>query len=165
MKDKLIRLMTDLLEEEYKLYGHLLTLSRRKQDILVTGDIKNLDQITKQEEQIIRQVGRIEGERVGATAELAREIGIPEAEMTLARVIPFVSPETRDRLEDYHRRMIATLGEIDKVNEQNSQLIKQSLSYIDFVINLTTEDSQPTYHPGTKNKESGPASRLFDKKV
>ena len=165
--DQAVLELIDILDRQRELYQRLLEIAKAKQPVLVKGDLAKLEEFTKQEEQIVVQVGKLEEQRSRVHQALANHFHFPEPEITLSEIAAKVSAELSDKLSQVGDGLKDTLNELKDVNNLNSVLIKQSLDYIEFTVNLITSIGEtPSYpeKPGELNREQ-PRARIFDQKI
>ncbi|MDA8212021.1 MAG: flagellar protein FlgN, partial [Clostridia bacterium] len=138
-----------------------------KQPVLVKGDLAALEEFTKQEEKIVVQVGKLEEQRSRVHQALANHFHVPEPEITLSELASKLSTELSGKLSQVGDGLKDILTELKDVNSLNSELVKQSLDYIEFTVNLITSMGEtPSYpeKPGESKREQQRA-RIFDQKV
>ncbi len=133
-----------LLEGQKVIYEDLLSISKEKQTELVKGSLEALDSLTKREEALIFQAGRLEDERFHYTNELITSNGL-ETNATITEVFQAAPAEVKERMEGIHREMVEALGELDKINRENMSLIQQSLRILNYTIEAITQDKKITY--------------------
>ncbi|GAW27660.1 flagellar protein FlgN [Carboxydocella sp. ULO1] len=158
--------LTQVLAGQRDVYGRLLSLAREKQEALVRGDLPVIEQIVAQEEQLVVQVGKLEEARNQLVEALATELGLEDRQLTISKLLELGAGDT-SRLQGIAVELTHVLEDLGKVNEQNKQLLQQSLKYLDFTVNLLAgQEDLPVYH-GKEGNNPGerPPARLFDKKV
>ena len=69
-------------------------------------------------------------------------------------------PKERDALALIHDRLKATVGELVMINNQNRELIRQSLDIVDFNLNLIKSMRQAP-ETGNYNKDAGIAGSVL----
>jgi len=157
--------LVEILETQARLYKDLLALAKEKQPVLVKGDLAKLEELTKKEREIVFQVGRLEEQRFKVQQVLANHFGVSGTELTISFLAKKIEDPFKTRLTGLGRELTVTLDELRNNNELNTQLIEQSLGYIDYMVNLLTSlDDTPTYQ-GQHGNNSQQTSRLFDKKI
>lgn len=165
--DQAVLELIDILEKQRELYKKLLEIAKAKQPVLVKGNLAKLEEFIKQEEQIVVQVGKLEEQRSRVHQALANHFHFPEPEITLSEIAAKVSAELSNKLSQVGDGLKDILNELKDVNNLNSVLIKQSLDYIEFTVNLITSMGEtPSYpeKPGEPKREQSRA-RIFDQKV
>ncbi|MHB1167159.1 MAG: flagellar protein FlgN [Carboxydocellales bacterium] len=167
MVDQTVLELMNILDRQRELYRKLLEIAKNKQPVLVKGDLAAIEKFTKQEEKIVVQVGKLEEQRSRVHQALANHFHVPEPEFTLSELASRVGTEVSDKLSQVGDGLKNVLSELKDVNCLNSELIKQSLDFIEFTVNLITNvEETPGYpeKPGESNREQ-PRARVFDQKV
>jgi flagellar biosynthesis/type III secretory pathway chaperone len=140
--------LVELLEDQKKIYEELLGLGKLKQTELVKGSIEVLESLNKQEEMLIFQIGRLEEDRFQCTNEIIKMYGLEE----------------NTSLRELVKAMTELLIQMEKINSENIELIKQSLRFIQFSLDTITQETQTTYTADRAMKVEN-LTRLLDKKV
>ena len=155
-----------ILAEMVKLYEALLQLSRLKRDILVSGKPQELETLTKQEEFLIFQIGKLEGQRQRTAKEIAGMYGVQGDSITLEQMRQLADPRTAESLAALNANLEKIVSEITPLNQINSDLIRKALDFINFNINLLTQsNAEPTYTTKGQNNQAAKPRALFDLKA
>lgn len=161
--EKVFNSLAVLLEGQKEIYKELLNLARLKQTELVKGSIETLDNLNKQEEMLVFQVGRIEEERFKCTNDLIDTYGL-DKDAVLRDLIDKAPAEVKEILEALQKSMTDLLKQLEKINNENMDLIKQSLRFIHFSLETMTQETQTTYTADRAIKVEN-LTKLLDKKV
>ncbi len=162
------KILTGLLENmlsQFELYQRVLSLASEKQPVLVKGDLHELDRITREEEGLILQVGRLEEQRLSLQKDLVGHFALSAEELTVSEIISRVDEPTGVQFKQVMEDMTGVLHKLAATNEVNTELIRNSLDFVNFYFNILTDnDSIPSY--GEKEDSSkGNAAKIFDRKV
>lgn len=192
----LISKLISVLEKEEYVYSQFLKLAEKKTDIIVNGKVRELEDITKMEQTFSTTMQKLETEREQIIGEMASSLNIQPSELTITWIIensnrfiekagnqftgkienkPEDKPEELQQkelfknvnnLKSIRNKIIGLVEHLKKVNDMNSNLIKNSLEYIDFSINLMTSVTNAGGKYGNDGKE-GKIERksLFDVKL
>lgn len=152
-----------LLEGQKEIYHDLLNLGKTKQAELIKGSIEEIDAVTRREETLIFQAGRLEEERYKCVTRLL-EINGHRPNAALKEIIEIAPLEIREKMEELHEEMINILSQLDRLNQENMNLIRQSLKFIEVTMEAINPADQTTYTSDHEVKTGSP-SRLLDKKV
>lgn len=146
----LIDELIDVLDKEEKEYQDLILLSREKTPVIVKGDLDKLQKITEAEQYVVGKITKLEKKRVEVTKDIAIVLGQDEDSIKVTEIADLLQsqPEAQGRLLEVHDRLKATMQEITKINDMNKSLIKESLEFIEFNLNLVKGVYQ---EPGTGN--------------
>lgn len=148
-----------LLSEEVKVCKKLLDITFKKTDILVEGEIEKLAKVTIEEEKLINKVGNLEESRQNLIDEWGMDISIP-----LSKIIAKI-PEGSGKIEEIAIGLSKVLEEIGVRNQLNAQLLKDSIDWIDFNVNLLTTTNIPTTYKKDDKGKKNINNSLFDRKV
>jgi len=155
--------LVTILEGQKEIYRDLVSLGKTKQVELVKGSIEELDAMTRREEALIFQAGRLEEERYRCTCQLLENNGLNK-DTPLREIIDVAPQQIKEKLEQVHGDMVDLLTQMDKLNRENMNLIQQSLDFIQVTIESVSQETQATYTAGHDVKAEN-LSRLLDKKV
>lgn len=162
MWDRLIALMSELLD----LYQALLTLSRQKREILIAGKAQSLESITRQEELLILQAGKLEVIREKLIREIADHCGVSTQGLSLAAISELAEPADAERLSALGTAFEQVSHELVPLNRLNTELIEQALRFVNYSINILTQSqSSNTYEPHGKSGQPQAGRAFFDAKA
>ncbi len=169
MKEKFDRLIL-LLAELLTLYQGILELSRRKRAVLTTGQAQDLEGITKQEEVLILQIGKLEKARETLVKELIASHNLNCEQLTITQIKQMADDATAERLGEITEGLNAIITELSSLNEINTQLLQQAVNFVNYNINIMARHvADPTYAP--QGQQAGQANRtaqaktFFDQKI
>lgn len=156
-----------VLDEMLALYRAILTLSQEKRTVLVAADGQKLEQITKKEELLILQAGKLDNHRADIVKEIGKALGLKPSDMTLERIIEHVDDDFAARLKTISDEFDNVLGDLAPLNKVNTQLIQHALTFVNYNINILAQNQTgPTYAPkGQPGGKQAPSRALFDHKV
>jgi flagellar biosynthesis/type III secretory pathway chaperone len=155
--------LVELLEDQKKIYEELLGLGKLKQTELVKGSIEVLESLNKREEMLIFQIGRLEEDRFQCTNDIIKMYGLEE-NTSLRELVKAAPVEIQEQLDEIQKAMTELLIQMEKINSENIELIKQSLRFIQFSLDTITQETQTTYTADRAMKVEN-LTRLLDKKV
>jgi len=158
---QLATIMMELIKE----HEHLLRLGREKQQVLIRNDVQALQRLVQEELKHIQQVERLDAQRqwhiqqmlgqvTGNESGVVSETGIRLRD--LLGQMP-LSPD-KERLEGLALSLRRLLEELRHVNEQNRQLIEQSLAFVHYSMELfaasAASDGGAMYDKQAKMRET-----------
>ena len=144
----------------------ILDISRRKRESLIAVKTQELEALTKQEEALILQVGKLEAARGKLVKELAAASGVSADGLTLTAMQQLAGPAIADRIGKIAADFQRIMAELAPVNQLNAELIQRALGFINYNINLLTRSTAgPTYAPQGKSGAEAQARKLVDQKI
>jgi len=160
--DRLLR----LLKNEYEIYQEILELSKTKKQIIVDGNIKDLDEMTKQEQKMIKIIIGFEKERSALVDKIERDLGIGQVQ-NITELTAYFEADQQQELNQIKDGLASVVKELGDQNEFNSKLIGQSLEIIDFNMNLlsSSHNQHAGYGSDADEMDVNRKSNLFDVKV
>jgi flagellar biosynthesis/type III secretory pathway chaperone len=166
LDDSVVTELIDVLQLEKKVYADLLDISKNKTNIIIEGKAAELDKIIKSEQSLVLVSSRLENAREGFMAKLSEQIGLKPGEITITNLLPHVRASRKIELELYRQQINAVINELKKVNDLNAGLIRNSLEYINFSINLISGGSAGNIsYSNTGKITNGNKHSLFDIKL
>jgi len=161
-----IQQLKDTLIKENELYTQVLKLAQEKTKVIVAGDIKALENITKKEQQYIMNMGTFEKIRRSVLTNIAEEFNI-EVISNISELILFIDEDTGNEIDELRDTLLKTIADLKAVNESNEKLINHSLQYINFNLEILThspEEGNKYSNKASQGKEVKPIN-FFDMKV
>ncbi|NPV69697.1 MAG: flagellar protein FlgN [Firmicutes bacterium] len=137
--------MAEFLAQEAEAYADLAVLGKKKQEALVKGSLSDLEKVTRAEQVIIARAGKIEEKRWKLQEEVASFVSKPVAEVRFADIIPMAEEPYRESLEKNREAIQSSIRQITELNEMNSELIQQSLAYVNFMLSVLSTRVSATY--------------------
>lgn len=134
----LIENLISVLEQESAEYKALLGLSMQKTPIIVAGDLPALQKITDEEQTVVNRINRLEHERSQVMKDIANVMNKDVKTLKLVNLIQMLEsrPAESRKLAEVHDCLKSVVGSMQKVNEQNKELIAHSLEMVAFDMNL-----------------------------
>lgn len=162
MWDKLTVALNQILE----IYQALLQLSQKKKEILIAAKPQELEKVTKQEEMLIIQAGKLEKVRLTVMQELVTELGISSEQAVLSELIKYADSTTAVKLNEIFQAFTEITGELNNLNELNEKLIRQSLEFVNYNINILSQSkADTTYAPQGQDSTGKPGRTILDAKA
>lgn len=166
-------ILIKVIEDIFKLQIDMLELANHKKEVLISGDIDELSKIMKKESSWIKKLSKLEEERIAAVKQLLNERKLSNDNITVTQLVNILeSPLEKEQLSELNLKLTNTIDKIQQLNDLNTELIKQSLDFIENTIDMITGESRQqsyTYgRPTVKQTDvtSMPSSKnIFDKKA
>lgn len=134
----LIEELIDTLGKENTEYEKLLELSRLKGEIIVRRDIAALEKITDDEQDVLTRINNLDAKREEVTRDIANVINKDVEELKLSVLVGLLEkqPKEQKALSSIHDKLKTTVSNVRSINENNRQLIAQSLEMVEFDLNM-----------------------------
>lgn len=124
-----------VLEEQIKVYRHLLETVRKEKDILVSANLDELNDNNRAKEAMLIKVRALEVERLRVAAELHRDLRLPGDEPRLLDLARGLDEANAERLRSIHNVLELLLRRVQEYNRQNETLVQSALSNITGAMN------------------------------
>lgn len=152
--------------KEYEIYQDYLKLAKKKKEVIIEGHVKELEKITKQEQDMILSMGKIQEIRSVIIGNILLEKKLDWIE-NITALTDYLEEEEKEAILRVRDQLTITLEEIKNINDVNSKLIQQVLAYIDLNVNLLTgmEMKGSTYSSKANEQGAQYEANLFDVKI
>ena len=168
----LVESIIDVLDKENAAYVKLIALSEEKTPVIIKGDLESLNAITEKEQEIVSGIQQMEKQRIQVMTDIAEVTNRRGEELKLTDLIAMMEkrPEEQRRLRELHDALKQTMARMKQVNEQNRELLQNSLEMVQFEMNLlqslktapeTADYNSSAYSTGTI---MGSGTKRFDTK-
>lgn len=126
------------LNEEYAVYEQLLQVSMEKTSAIVSNDLDRLRDTTDKEQLLVDTVTGLESNRRQTMANIATVLNKRSVELRITDIVEFLEgqPEFHDPLLEINEKLAKLAKKLKEVNSHNQNLIQESLSMIEYNINL-----------------------------
>ncbi len=130
--------LIEVLEKEADSYEELLTLSKNKTPIIVSGDLDKLQKIMDDEQTLVDGILNLDKKRTDVTKDIANVMNKDVTTLKLADIAGMLDnrPEEQKALAAAHDRLKGTVMTLKTVNEQNGELLKNAQEMVEFELNL-----------------------------
>lgn len=130
--------LLDVIEKEDNHYRRLIALSTEKKDAIVGSDIRKLEEITNEEQEVTSILKNLETKRTEVLGDMAVVLNQDPETLTVPKMITLLEkqPKEQKALSDLRDRLRHTLDEMSTVNEQNRILLEQALEMVNFDLTL-----------------------------
>ena len=142
--------LTAVLQQEMEVYQTLIPISEQKTEVLIRGDLKRLQEITDQEQELLDQASAYGHRREEVLHNMGMVLNRPVKDLSLTGLIELLGkqPEEQERLALLHDELQQTMKRLVDVNTKNKNLIENSLEMIEFNMNFIQSTQMS---PGNNN--------------
>lgn len=165
MNSQKLNELMDVLEREAGIYDELLKISQNKTDLIVKNKVSDLDNITKLEQTLVLNMSKLEELRENIINDLTAELGVNQSEMTISELLKYIDKSQVQKLEAYKTNLLSKINEIKEINDLNSKLIKNSIDYINFSINVLSSAPADNNYDNTGITNETKKKTFFDVKL
>ncbi|WP_239615865.1 flagellar protein FlgN [Cohnella mopanensis] len=163
--DKVITVLEQLVE----VHEQLIEIATEKRQGIMANDLDVLNRTIKSESKCIQRLSVLDRDRLAASAQLLNENGVkPQGGITLRQLYGVVfDPEQRSRLANLELQLKGHLNELRQRNELNQQLLRQSIDFVQFSIELIVPQADDSYiykNPTGYSPDSSQAG-IYNKRV
>ncbi len=153
------------LEKEEQIYSEVLELSKQKKAVLIDGKMKELEEITKKEQNYVVSLIKVEEAREKTVQQLLKELSVTSVE-SISDLVTHLDSEERLAVERAKRTLQHTLKFVDIENNFNQKLIQQSLDLLELNLEVLTDYSQSgANYEGSGTDQGKEKKSIFDVKV
>lgn len=138
-----IREVIGRLEQMNGIHAQLLELGLDKKQVLIDNRVDELAIIMNRESKLLKQVADHERHWIQAMADFLLEKGYkPNPSITISEITRLIfNTEDKKALVQAQQQLLDTIEQLKGVNALNQQLIVNSLAFIDYSIDLLTDNS------------------------
>lgn len=161
---------TRTIETMNQMLDQLAELGQEKQQLIIVGKVKELDNLIHKEGIVTSNLEKIEGARFKLQEQIARGWKVKAEELSAREILQRVResyPSSFTELEEAINRLDYNLTRLKAINNHNNELIEQSLDYIKVIETVLDGDVAGTYsNEGRQAAEAAYHNKnLLDKKV
>ncbi len=122
-------------EEEYRV---IYELAKKKTPIIVSNDIEALKELSKVEQDHLSKVVNYEKKRIDVVKDIAIVLNKDVKTLKVKDIIKLLENQKKEQkqLSEARDKLKVILRDLEKTNELNKNLIKESLDMIEFNLNL-----------------------------
>lgn len=138
----------DTLNTENQILEQLLDLAHHKRQVVISGDIKELEQLIKRENILLHSLNRCENQRAAVQLQVMKKSGFNESSLTAMEMIRRLEseyPEHSRAMRELVEIMALRMRALEDLNRLNIELIGQALAFIESMEALLTMTNDTTY--------------------
>lgn len=137
----------NVLEEQIKVYRHLLEVVRKEKEILIAANLDELNENNRVKEAMLLKIRALESARLTGAVEVYNALGLTGENPRLLEIARYVSDAEAEKLRTVHSVLELLLRRVQEYNRQNETLVQSALSNITGAMNAIrgTLQEKPTY--------------------
>lgn len=130
--------LTNVLCKEEQLYTALLDCAERKTQILIEGNIPELEKLTAEEQEKSDQLLAFGNKQVQLLNDIKTVLGKREERLTVTTLIGYLGsqPQVQAKLSTAKDNLILSANKLHEKNQQNQILLRQAIELTEFDITL-----------------------------
>ncbi len=163
MENASVRKLIGILDQESLIYNDILKISKNKKNLIVDGKVSELENLVKMEQALIVKIGKLESDREEEIKFIAQEYNADNLNIT--GLMKLIDNTQAKELEKSRNNMLKILGELKENNDLNCKLVKNSLEYIDFSINILSPAEADKNYSNMGKVNAPKKKNLFDVKM
>lgn len=122
--------LVTVLEEQIRVYRHLLDIVRKEKDILVSANLDDLNENNRSKEAMLIKIRALEVERQRFAMDLFQSLNLKGEHPRLLEMARYLDNETADKLRNIHSVLELLLKRVQEFNKQNEALVQAALTNI-----------------------------------
>ena len=137
----------ECLDDEIKVYRHLLDIIRKEKDILISAKTDDLVENNKAKDAMLAKLRQIDRVREKCARELAQKVGVSIDEPRLLEIATKFETRDGDRLRSIHQTLTLMVQRVKDLNQKNEALVKSALNNVQGAMEAlrTALGDSPTY--------------------
>jgi flagellar biosynthesis/type III secretory pathway chaperone len=159
--------LLDILAKECEFFVNFLKVSREKTEFILKRKTEELQSLTKEEENWVSNLKKLEENREDCIQQIGYSLGL-QNELKISTLIPLLGGNEAQKLSEVQDELNNLIEELKNINEINGNLLKNSLEYIDFMLNIVSnasDVSDNSYGSGGKLAGNSETRRMMDFKL
>lgn len=164
---ELFKNLVNNLEDQVRVYRHLLETVRREKEILISAHLDDMNENNKAKEAMLVKLRQLESERLPLASEFSVSIGLKTDSPRLLEMANMMTGETADRLRNIHSVLELLVKRVQEYNRQNEVLVQSALANITGAMKSIRESlaEKPTYKRQGDVSASASAGQLVSREA
>jgi flagellar biosynthesis/type III secretory pathway chaperone len=125
-----------LLSKHVAVYQELVSLGQEKTRILVTGDIKKLENLLTKETELLLAAGKLEKERHSLVQEWSTVASWEPKDVTIEFIITQIDNPDKAGIQEKALELKGLVSELSEANRTNAELIERALQFVNYSLEL-----------------------------
>ncbi len=144
---ELVISLISTLEEQVKVYRHLLDVVRKEKEILISANLDDLNENNRSKEAMLIKIRALEAQRLKGASDVYVSMGLTGDQPRLLEIARHVRDDLGEKLRSIHSVLELLLKRVQEYNRQNESLVQSALTNITGAMNAikTTLQEKPVY--------------------
>lgn len=122
--------LVTVLEEQIRVYRHLLEVVRKEKEILIAANLDDLNENNRSKEAMLIKIRALESERVAKAHSLFTALNLEGDQPRLLEIARHLEESEAEKLRNIHSVLELLLRRVQEYNKQNEGLVQSALSTI-----------------------------------
>ena len=157
--------LIEILKWETDEYTAVLELLKEQQKLIIKNKIAEIDVINQRLQTSYDQTSLWEKKRIALVKQLAESLKLDSQLLTLDKIKNYLPNEYQEDYQATSEQLKKVINAIQRENKNNQDLLKMSLVYVDFSLNLYAGSSRSAYGQKGQEEASGREKSFFNCKV
>lgn len=159
--------LIEILEEQIKVYRHLLDVVRKEKDILIAANLDDLTENNRAKEAMLIKIRALETDRIRLAKEVHTALGMSGDEPRLLDMAVRLNETHGEKLRSLHSVLDLLLRRVQDYNRQNETLVQSALNTITGAMNVIKGalEDKPTYQKKGEVSGAPSAGKLVSREV
>jgi len=162
MKNNIAELI-EILDDQNKIYGALIDVSKEMKLYIEKNDVKELDMLVKVESALTMKFSLLENRRKSMSKNIRTEYDIPEDSFNMTELKKYLNKSEADKMEETQESLIKSMKELDQINSSNSMLVRSRLDWIDLSLKILGKNTTDKKY--NKEKKIERETKLVDELI
>lgn len=159
----IIENVRDVIKKQIPIYEELLEIATKKKLALIESNTDKLKECTNAESNLVGSLQKLERQRVELYGDISSITG--KKNLTLTDIISTLDGQPiQQEVIDVREELKNAMEKLKFLNDRNQELIKTSIDYVDFSVNLLRGSSSQIYYDSAGNEINTLTNKMFDAK-
>lgn len=132
---ELVNTLLTVLDEQIKVYRHLLEVVRKEKEILVSANLDELNENNRSKEAMLLKIRALETDRLKTAAAVYESLGLVSEQPRLLEIARHLDNEQAEKVRNVHSVLELLLRRVQEYNRQNETLVQSALTNITGAMN------------------------------
>lgn len=156
------------LDEQVKVYRHLLDIVRKEKDILISANLDDLNENNRSKEAMLIRIRSLENSRIELAKRLGASLGMESQSPRLLDIALRLEAKDADRLRSIHSVLDLLLKRVQEHNRKNEVLVQSALANVTGAMNNlknVLEDKKTYERKGEKARPANISGQLVSREA
>ncbi|QHJ72331.1 flagellar protein FlgN [Planococcus halotolerans] len=156
----MLNAMVTALDQLIDVQQQLITCADNKKAALIERNVDNLNGVTKEEKKLVKQLEQAEQERMAAMESVAQDSAAAGFQSYLDQL---PDGQARQKIESQLKTLQELTAELQAKNKINDRLLKDSMSFVQHMIDQITKSQQQQFNYQSPMGQAGQKSQTSNR--